>query len=157
MTTDRPPGLLLRQATPEDLPAVLELFELSGIDPPGLNEPDRARQHWNSLHALPGARVLVAEHQGRVVGTLSLFVLPLLAHGGLPSMVVEDVATHPDMQGQGIGRALMHEAMAIARANGCYKLALSSNLQRTKAHGFYDDLGFQRHGISFVVPLEYKE
>jgi hypothetical protein len=43
--------------------------------------------------------------------------------------------------------------MDRAAAAGCYKLALSSNERREAAHAFYDSLGFQRHGFSFVVPL----
>mgnify|MGYP006144471625 CR=1 FL=1 len=58
-----------------------------------------------------------------------------------------------DMQGKGVGRLLVHEAMDRAQAAGCYKLALSSNERREAAHAFYDSLGFQRHGFSFVVPL----
>jgi len=37
------------------------------------------------------------------------------------------------------------------RSAGCYKLALSSNLKRAGAHRFYDSLGFERHGFSFVT------
>ena len=37
------------------------------------------------------------------------------------------------------------------RRAGCYKLALSSNLKRADAHRFYDSLGFERHGFSFVT------
>ena len=46
---------------------------------------------------------------------------------------------------------MMEHARALAREAGAYKLALSSNLKRTRAHAFYDALGFQRHGISFVI------
>jgi hypothetical protein len=34
------------------------------------------------------------------------------------------------------------------------KLALSSNFKRNAAHAFYDSLGFQRHGYSFLVDLD---
>jgi len=48
----------------------------------------------------------------------------------------------------------MNHAMTQARAVGCYKLTLSSNLRRTEAHAFYDALGFERHVYSFLIPLE---
>lgn len=54
---------------------------------------------------------------------------------------------------RGLGTQLMHHAMEEARTQGCYKLALSSNVKREKAHDFYDNLGFTRHGYSFVVDL----
>jgi GNAT superfamily N-acetyltransferase len=79
-----------------------------------------------------------------------------IGHMGSPSAIVESVAVAPDAQGMGVGKALMAHALAIAAANNCYKLALSSNIRRTSAHAFYDRLGFQRHGVSFVVPLTGK-
>ena len=40
---------------------------------------------------------------------------------------------------------------AECRAAGCYKLTLSSNIARQGAHAFYDSLGFERHGYSFLA------
>jgi GNAT superfamily N-acetyltransferase len=48
----------------------------------------------------------------------------------------------------------MDDAMRLAREAGCYKLALSSNRRRERAHAFYERLGFGRHGVSFLVELE---
>ena len=48
-------------------------------------------------------------------------------------------------------RAMMEHAREACRKAGCYKLALSSNLRREDAHKFYDSLGFERHGFSFVT------
>jgi GNAT superfamily N-acetyltransferase len=47
----------------------------------------------------------------------------------------------------------MNAAMEIAGQRGCYKLALSSNLKRHAAHAFYEHLGLQRHGVSFLVEI----
>ena len=46
---------------------------------------------------------------------------------------------------------MMAHAREQCRAAGCYKLALSSNLCREAAHLFYESLGFERHGYSFVI------
>jgi GNAT superfamily N-acetyltransferase len=51
-----------------------------------------------------------------------------------------------------VGRAMMAHAIEQCRKAGCYKLALSSNLKREDAHRFYESLGFERHGYSFVIP-----
>jgi len=55
--------------------------------------------------------------------------------------------------GRGIGRAMMEHAREECCKAGCYKFALSSNLNREDAHRFYDSLGFERHGYSFRVEL----
>lgn len=143
----------IRDATARDVPDLLILYEAAGLDRPGDSDPAGAASHWSALRKA-GAQVLLAlDPQGHAVGTLTLFVLPLLAHRGAPAALVEDVAVHPSVQGKGVGRLLVREAMDRAEAAGCYKLALSSNERREAAHAFYDSLGFQRHGFSFVVPL----
>lgn len=144
--------LTIRHATRQDLPALAMLYEASGLDPAGSSDLAVLGACWErQCSETPTARVLIAERDGAPLGTLTCFVLPLLLHGGAPAALVEAVAVHPDAQGQGVGRALMDEAMAIAQRFCCYKLALSSNAKRDGAHRFYDTLGYERHGISFVV------
>jgi ribosomal protein S18 acetylase RimI-like enzyme len=142
-------GLSFREAGAHDLPDVLALYD-AAVDGPGANDPARAEAHWPRLQAA-GATVLLADQNGLPVATLVLYSLPLLAHGCAPEALVESVAVHPEAQGRGIGRALLQEAMRRAAQAGCYKLALTSNVSRSRAHAFYDRLGFERHGISFVV------
>ncbi|NML17784.1 GNAT family N-acetyltransferase [Azohydromonas caseinilytica] len=146
---------LIRDARPADLQGIARLYESSGLDEVGSTDIEILRVNLKRLMAWPGARVLVAAgSDGTLLGTLTLFTLPLLAHGGAPAALVEDVAVHPAAQGRGLGRALVAQALRLARAAGCYKLALSSNARRQGAHAFYERLGFQRHGVSFVIDLE---
>lgn len=63
----------------------------------------------------------------------------------------------PLSQGKGIGQAMMRHAFDEARAAGCYKLMLSSNARRERAHAFYEQLGFERHGYSFRINLDMGE
>jgi GNAT superfamily N-acetyltransferase len=137
-----------------DLPTLLSLYTAAGLDTRGPHDEAVTRAAWDRMRlAVPGVQVFIARRAGVAVGTCTLFVLPLLAHGGAPEAIVEDVAVHPQAQGQGIGRMLMAHVMDLAREAGCYKLALSSNLRREAAHVFYERLGFVRHGVSFVVEL----
>ena len=77
-----------------------------------------------------------------------------LGHLGAPSAIVEDVVVDPAQHGHGIGRAMMRFAIERAQQAGCYKLVLSSNAARERAHAFYESLGFERHGYSFRIALE---
>lgn len=147
-------AMTIRDASEADLPSLAALYAAAFPDRTDHEGPSTIEAAWQRLRSeAPTARVLLAEIDGRPVGTLTLFVLPMLAHRGTPAALVESVAVDPRVQGQGIGRALMDEAMARARAAGCYKLALSSNNKRNEAHAFYERLGFQRHGVSFVAHL----
>jgi GNAT superfamily N-acetyltransferase len=105
------------------------------------------------MRRYPDYRVYVAELDDRIVGTYALLVMDNLAHRGARSGIVEDVGVVPDVQGQGIGTQMMRHALEMCARAGCYKLVLSSNLNRTAAHAFYEALGFERHGYSFVVAI----
>ena len=92
--------------------------------------------------------------KGRIAAVYSPLILDKLAKRGVPSGIVEDVAVDPSAQRQGVGRAMMEHALNLCRQAGCYKMALSSNMERAKAHEFYESLGFERHGYSFRVSTE---
>jgi ribosomal protein S18 acetylase RimI-like enzyme len=146
--------LTLRPATEQDIPAILNLYRAAGIEGEDGFTPDEALAHFALLKQYPYLRLVVAVAGEAVVGTYELAILDKLAKRGRKSGVVESVAVHPEFQGQGIGRAMMQHALEQCRLARCYKLALSSNLQREGAHRFYDSLGFTRHGYSFQVDLQ---
>jgi GNAT superfamily N-acetyltransferase len=69
------------------------------------------------------------------------------------SAVIDAVIVTCGYRNQGIGKAMMHEALKLSREAGCYKAMLSSNLKRTNAHQFYKSLGFKQQGWSFSLEL----
>lgn len=145
-------ALTLREATADDLPQVLALYAQPGMNDSGVIDLDQAKAIFAQFARYPSYRLWVAcDAQGEVIGSYALLVMHNLAHMGTPAAVVEDVVVHPQHRSQGMGRQMMEHARTLAREAGCYKLALSSNQQRTRAHAFYESLGFERHGISFVI------
>ena len=94
---------------------------------------------------------LVAESEGEVVGTLVLAILPNLAHGGAPYAIVENVVVDGARRGRGVGKLLMREAIERARHAGAYKLVLSANAVRARAHEFYRSLGLKQTHAGFEV------
>lgn len=147
-------ALTVRQVSRADLPAVLALYAQPDFDNGDVLSPAEAERMLERIARYPDYALYVAEEEGRIVGTFALLVMDNLGHRGAPSAVVEDVVVDASLQGRGIGRRMMAEALRIARAKGCYKLALSSNQKRTAAHAFYEGLDFERHGISFRVQFD---
>jgi len=146
--------LHIREATADDLPQVLALFAQPGLDDGQVLDVERAREIHAQFARYPSYRLFVAcatEAPEQVLGSYALLVMHNLAHRGTPSAIAEDVLGWMNHQGRGIGRALMAHALAQAREAGCYKLALSSNAKRESAHAFYRSLGFQQHGLSFLI------
>jgi len=161
-------NLLMREATEDDLPAVLALYAQPAMDNGKVLTLDEAKTLLAQFRQYPSYRLWVAceaspnassdaesgdESGGQVVGTYALLIMHNLAHQGTPSAIVEDVVVSAERQSQGIGQQMMQHAQQQARLAGCYKLVLSSNQKRERAHAFYESLGFQRHGFSFVIGI----
>ena len=142
-----------RQAVRADLPAVLALYAQPDLDGEHALTLPQAEKILDRMDRYPDYRLYVALHDGKIVGTYTLAILDNLFHRGMPSAVVEDVAVGPALHRSGIGKAMMAHAIGLCREKGCYKVMLSSNLKRDRAHAFYDSLGFERHGYSFRTEL----
>lgn len=144
----------IREATAADLPDVLTLYAQPGMNDDRVLDLAQAQEIHAQFARYPSYRLFVAyatDAPERLLGSYALLVMHNLAHMGAPSAIVEDVVVDASHRGQGIGRQLMAHAVALAREAGCYKLALSSNRKREHAHAFYESLGFERHGYSFVI------
>lgn len=141
----------IRQASDADLADILRAYSEAGIGGGVSFTVDEAREHFARLRQYPSYRIFVAAADGVFAGTYALIILDNLAKRGARAGVVEDVAVLPASQGRGVGRAMMEHARAECRAAGCYKMMLSSNVNRESAHRFYDALGFERHGYSFLI------
>jgi GNAT superfamily N-acetyltransferase len=145
--------IAIRVAAEADLPAVLRAYDEAGIGGGVSFSGEEAREQFARLRQYPSYRIFVAETDGAIAGTYALIILDNLAKRGARAGVVEDVAVLPAFQGRGIGRAMMEHAREECRRAGCYKMTLSSNVAREGAHRFYDALGFERHGYSFLMRI----
>lgn len=144
--------LSLRTATVADLPLLNQLY--AEMDREGLLEAGAISAIWEQMQQFPNYNIYLAEQTGKAVGTFTLLVLPTMMHRGFHrSALLDSVAVRPALRGQGIGKAMMQMALELAREAGCYKVMLSSNLKRERAHGFYRSLGFEQHGWSFSLRL----
>lgn len=112
---------------------------------------EKAKDIYKRMHQYPNYRVYVAAIDDKIVGTFELLIMDNLGHMGSPSGIIEDVVLNEEFQGKGIGKQMMKFAIDKCREAGCYKVTLSSNLKRVKAHAFYESLDFKRHGYSFII------
>jgi len=144
----------IREAGTEDLHDILRVYREAGLDIEESLSQEKASRILATMKGYPHYKVFVAESEGQVVGTFALLVMENLTHGGVKSGLVEAVGVLPSFQGRGIGKQMMQFAMARCKAEGCYKMALSSNETRAHAHAFYESLGFTRHGFSFKIGME---
>lgn len=146
-------NIVLREARLDDLPMVLALYAQPGLDDGKVLSLPQAEKIFSQFKQYPSYRLFVACDGTDMVGTYALLIMHNLAHCGTPSAIVEDVVVSLERRSQGIGAQMMAHARTMARDAGCYKLVLSSNQKRERAHAFYESLGFQRHGFSFLIEI----
>lgn len=150
------PLITVREAEANDFTALLRLLEqMDESMYPGRGHAGEGdiRALYDAVLADPDQRLLVAEDGGRLVGSAHLIVLRHIGRSLPRSAVVEGVAIDVAYRRRGVGAALMRAAAEAAREEGCYKLALTSNLARIGAHRFYSRLGWKRSHYGYSVDL----
>jgi GNAT superfamily N-acetyltransferase len=144
-------NLVIRRAGLVDVPQLLALYKLLDIEPEPEMPIQQASQRFLDLVSDPEHRIYVAEFEQQIVGTFALIFVGGLSHGARHACIVEDVVVAPEAQRAGIGKQMMRFAMDKCAGGRCYKLVLSSHLNRSNAHRFYESLGFRRHGYSYLI------
>lgn len=86
--------------------------------------------------------LFVAEHEGAIVGMLSLVVVDIPT--GRKAWI-EDVVVDSRARGLHIGQALVEEAKVCAKGVGAKKIYLTSNPSRKAAHALYRKCGFEEY------------
>jgi GNAT superfamily N-acetyltransferase len=129
-----------RLAHADDLSSLLALFAASDVSRSA--EPERAVQIWAETLAREGVAVFVSDADSRIVSTCMLITTPNLLRGGRQFGIVENVATHPDFQGRGHGRAVIAAALDEAWKQDCHQVLLQSGRADPRVHRFYENCGF---------------
>ncbi|MFE7775582.1 GNAT family N-acetyltransferase [Streptomyces sp. NPDC057445] len=147
--------LQIRPASPTDIPAIVAML---ADDPLGARResPDDLSPYtvaFERLAADPNQHLVVAEREGRVIGTLQLTVIPGLSRRGATRSIIEAVRIHADERGSGLGTQLIEWAVDESRRQDCQLVQLTSDTSRTDTHRFYERLGFVASHVGFKLML----
>jgi GNAT superfamily N-acetyltransferase len=111
------------------------------------------RRAIRAVSQRPDEALFVAVEDGHVVGTNHVLVFRHLGRALKPAAIIENMVVDSSRRGAGIGDALMAAALDIARRKGCYKLSLTSNRKRRRAHRFYENFGMDRTHHGYTIYL----
>lgn len=147
----------VRVARRDDVPAIVRLLadDALGARREKPSEP-LAQEYWDAFDAMTkqtGNELLVAEHDGGVVGCLQLTIIPGLSRFGMTRGHIEGVRVSSHHRGRRIGEMLMLAAIERARARGCRLVQLTSDRTRVDAQRFYQRLGFESTHIGMKLTL----
>ena len=134
---------MIREARPEDLPALLELYLHLHEDAVPQDSPQLAKT-WQAILADENHHLLVYQDQGRPVSSCVCVVVPNLTRGVRPYALIENVVTHADFRGRGYASRCLARAVELAREAGCYKVMLLTGSKEEATLRFYERAGFNR-------------
>lgn len=138
--------LEFRRATLADLPEIVRMLadDEFGRSRERYKEPlPRAYiEAFRAIERQEGNAVIVAVDHDRVVACLQLTIIHGLSRMGMIRGLIEGVRVDRSRRSEGVGEALMHQAIGLAREAGCSMVQLTTDKRRVSAHRFYERLGF---------------
>ncbi|HEX7515262.1 MAG TPA: GNAT family N-acetyltransferase [archaeon] len=154
----QPDTLVIREAVLDDLPGILDLYAqlFANTDQASQNSKELLPEHFNAFSDIeqsPICDLFVAEFAGAVIGTLAITIIPNVSHCGRHWAVIENVVVDERARESSVGTVMMQHAIARAQAQGCFRVVLSSSMDRRGSHKFYRSLGLEPFGYSFSVFL----
>jgi len=135
-------AVTIRRAKPEDAPACgqicYEAFQKISTDhnfPPDVPAPEMAVGLLTRMFSDPGSYCVVAEADGRIVGSNCLYERDSMA--GLGPITID-----PKTQNRGVGRKLMDAVLDRARERNCAGVRLVQAAFHNRSLSLYTALGF---------------
>ncbi|PZU09248.1 GNAT family N-acetyltransferase [Sphingomonas sp.] len=148
---------LCRDATEADLPAIVGLL---ADDPLGATRENASLplapsylSAFRAIQATPRQRLIVAEEEGLIVGTIQIVLIPAISRRGSLRGLIEAVRIAARHRGNGRGEQLVRWAVAECRAAGCASVQLTSHDSRADAHRFWKRMGFVPTHVGFKLDL----
>lgn len=163
-TRDDKESIVVRSATEEDLPAILEIYNeiienttaVYDYEPHSL----QMRQQWFNAKREQGFPVFVAEEGERIVGFSSIG--PFRAWAAYKYTVENSVYVAADCRGRGIGKMLIPPLIEVAKNLKLHSIVAGidatneSSLRLHQEFGFKEVAHFRQVGFKFNKWLDLK-
>jgi ribosomal protein S18 acetylase RimI-like enzyme len=159
----RPP--IVRHATSADLPTLGRLgallvqqhhdFDGRRFLAANTRTPDHYAEFLGSQLDDPDVLVLVAEHEGRVIG-YTFAAMEGYDYKSLrgPAGLLHDLLVDPDHRGRGVGRRLLDETLSMLQAKGARQVVLSTAERNESAQRLFMRMGFRPTMIEMTRELD---
>jgi GNAT superfamily N-acetyltransferase len=136
--------LTLRPATETDAERIAALFTEEGYPAGPSDIVERL-----SRFASPHSQVVIADHEGEVLGFIALHALPRFEH---TDRVIRIMALVVDagVRDRGVGHLLMEEAERIGRELGAAFVEVTAGRHRPDALHLYEALGYDASVAAYL-------
>ena len=139
-----PATILLRPAEPADAESIATMFTDEGY-PAGPSDIVARLERFASSDA----RVIVAEHDGALLGFIAIHALPRFEHDDWIVRILA-VVVDAGARERGVGRTLMAEAERVGRELGAAFFELTAGHHRPEARHLYESLGYDASVTAYL-------
>jgi len=149
-------GFVIREAREDEFDALGRLMVAVYAGLAGFPGPDEQPRYYDMLAHIgrmaekPGARLLVAVAEGRLLGGVVHFS-DMAQYGSGGTATAERnvsgfrlLAVADEARGRGVGRALVRHCIGLAKAQGHGQVIIHSTAVMKVAWGMYEAMGFER-------------
>ncbi|MCV3270471.1 GNAT family N-acetyltransferase [Roseobacter sinensis] len=147
-------SLTFRPATREEVADVIALLQddVLGAAREGLDLAEYEAA-FDRMYQEAANHLIVGLQAGRIVATYQLTFISGLSLRAARRAQIESVRVASDQRGQGIGQAMIEDAVTRAKDAGCSLIQLTMNKSRTDSARFYEGLGFTPSHIGYKRSL----
>jgi GNAT superfamily N-acetyltransferase len=144
MTETTDPTVTIRPAEATDAEAIAALFTDEGY-PAGPSDIVERMTRFASEHS----RVVIAEHEGTILGFIALHALPRFEHDDRILRVLA-LVVDAGARERGVGRRLMTEAERIAGELGAAFVEVTAGHHRPDAYRLYESMGYDASVAAYL-------
>lgn len=146
--------MIWREGTEADVPFVMALLADDVLGSQRENAPlEDYLRAFRDMQTEGSNHLIVGEQDGRILACYQITYISSLSLAATRRAQIEGVRVSSAHRGQQIGTALIADAEARARANGCELLQFTTRKSRADAQRFYDRLGFTPSHIGYKKSL----
>jgi GNAT superfamily N-acetyltransferase len=143
----------VRQATVEDLEAIVPLFDAYRQFYQNPSAPEQAREFLLKRFAHSESIIFLASERTTAIGFTQLY--PSFSSGALGrTFILNDLFVLPDARRRGVASALLRKAADYAQRVQAVRLTLSTEITNMAAQTVYEALGWKRDTIFCAYQLQ---
>jgi ribosomal protein S18 acetylase RimI-like enzyme len=140
--------LTIRAPEAGDMDALADLMTQLGYE----TRASEMEMRMETILANKNYATFVAVSEGKVCGMIGTYTCFTYEHNS-PSARILALVVSENMRGRGVGEALIAMAEKDLAQKNIRRIAVNARFERTRAHKFYEKLGYTKNGFRLVKEL----
>ena len=140
--------LTIRAPEAGDMEALADLMTQLGYE----TRTSEMEMRMETILANKNYATFVAVSEGKVCGMIGTYTCYTYEHNS-PSARILALVVSDKMRGHGVGQALIAAAEKDLAQKNIRRVAVNTRFDRTRAHEFYEKLGYTKNGFRLVKEL----